>query len=90
MPANVASAEGNALNPFVGLVIFLMNRWSCSTMLLRYLICLTVNWMNRPPNIDVLALMVLEAGGYHKDKSGQLIGSWLLANRHPSYKANQG
>ncbi len=37
MPAIVADAECNALKPIIGLVIRLMNRWSCSRMLLRYL-----------------------------------------------------
>ena len=38
MPAIVAVAEYNALNPFIGLTIRLINRWSCSTILFKYLI----------------------------------------------------
>ena len=38
MPAMVVAADQKLLKPSIGLVIRLTARWSCSTMLLRYLI----------------------------------------------------
>ena len=38
MPVRVDCAASNALNPSMGRVIRFTPRWSCSTMLLRYLI----------------------------------------------------
>ena len=46
MPDKVAFAASNDLNSFIGLVIFLTKRWSCSTILLRYLILRTNICMN--------------------------------------------
>ena len=37
MPLNKMRAQRNVLNPNVGRVLRLIARWSCSTMLLRYL-----------------------------------------------------
>ena len=37
MPANVARADQNDLKPNMGRVRRLMKRWSCSTMLFKYL-----------------------------------------------------
>lgn len=37
MPCRVAAADGKVLKPFVGLVIFLMKRWSCSMMFVQIL-----------------------------------------------------
>jgi hypothetical protein len=38
IPSSVAEAEANDLKPSIGLIRLLMVRWSCSTMLFRYLI----------------------------------------------------
>ena len=37
MPARVAAADLNDLKPSIGRTVRLTARWSCSTMLLRYL-----------------------------------------------------
>ena len=49
MPSSVAEAD---LNPFISRVNFLMKRWSCSIMLLRYLTCRTSISQNHPFKIS--------------------------------------
>ena len=50
MPSSVAEAERKDLKPFICLVSFLMNLWSCSMMLLRYLTCNISISQNQPFN----------------------------------------
>ena len=50
MPSSVAGAGQKDLNPFICLVSFLMNLWSCSMMLFRYLACKTSINQNQPFN----------------------------------------
>ena len=50
MPSNVANADWKDLKPFIGRVSFLIKRWSCSIILLRYLTCRTSINQNHPCN----------------------------------------
>ena len=53
MPAMVAVAEWNALKPIIGPVIRLMNRWSCSKILFKYLTCRTSTVRPAPVNFKI-------------------------------------
>lgn len=46
IPASIAAAEWNALKPNIGFVMRLMKRWSCSTLLFKYLLCIIL--ISRP------------------------------------------
>ena len=69
-------------------MIFFTNRWSCSMMLLRYFICLTVICKGNPPNIHsnasaklivltpALLAPLLSIDGIPPDIHGSLIAGW--------------
>ncbi len=52
MPSNVAEAEPKDLKPFICLVSFLMNRWSCSMMLFRGIVRLNTDVHLASPTED--------------------------------------
>ena len=58
MPSSVAEADLKDLNPFISRVNFLMKRWSCSIMLLRYLTYRTSISQNHPFKISTSSCFV--------------------------------
>ncbi len=55
--ASVACAAAKDLKPIIGRVIFLINRWSCSMMLLRYLTCRVSISQYQPARISAMFML---------------------------------
>jgi hypothetical protein len=65
-------SEGNALNPIIGLVIFLINRWSCSIILFKYLTWHISIIVANPDKINTITLATEPAeGGVGASKNGK-------------------
>ena len=61
MPSSVAVAEAKDLNPSIGRVRRLMNLWSCSILLLRYLDLAVVILVGQPRRLRILLTSLMPA-----------------------------